>query len=124
MTKFIRLPEVMARTGLSRSGIYASIAEGTFPAQIPLGIRAVAWDSDAVNRWMEQRAAAAKDHASMGISAAAEVLDVHPDDLMQLIDSGDLPSFRMGRHQLVRKTALTAFQRRRARAPSSVPETA
>ena len=53
MATFLRLPQVMARTGLSRSGIYAAIAEGTFPAQIPLGMRAVGFDSDAVNHWID-----------------------------------------------------------------------
>lgn len=42
-TKLIRLPEVMARTGKSRSGIYQGIKEGTFPKQVKLSLRAVAW---------------------------------------------------------------------------------
>lgn len=45
-TKLIKLPEVMARTGKSRSAIYQGIKEGTFPKQIRLGgprARAVAW---------------------------------------------------------------------------------
>ena len=37
MNKFLRLPQVKASTGLSKSSIYARIAEGTFPKQIPLG---------------------------------------------------------------------------------------
>ena len=42
-TKLIRLPEVIARTGKSRSGIYQGIKEGTFPKQVKLGPRAVGW---------------------------------------------------------------------------------
>ena len=38
---FMRLPQVKASTGLSKSSIYARIAEGTFPKQIPLGPRLV-----------------------------------------------------------------------------------
>ena len=45
--------------------------------------------------------------------AAAEILDVHQDKLMQFIESGVLPSFQLGRHKLIRKTALEAFQRQR-----------
>ena len=41
--KLLRLPEVKAMTGLSKSTIYARISEGTFPKQIPLGPRLVVW---------------------------------------------------------------------------------
>ena len=60
MTKFLRLPEVIARTGLKRSSIYKFVNKGTFPAQIPLGERAVGWNSDDVDRWMEERIQAAQ----------------------------------------------------------------
>ena len=36
---FLRLTEVMARTGLSRSAIYLSISEGKFPQNISLSTR-------------------------------------------------------------------------------------
>ena len=36
-TKFLKLPEVVIRTGKSRSSIYAAIKNGTFPKQIRLG---------------------------------------------------------------------------------------
>lgn len=43
----IRLPQVKARTGLSRSTIYSLIKAGQFKAPISLGARAVGWlDSD------------------------------------------------------------------------------
>jgi len=41
--KLLRLPEVKATTGLSKSSIYTRISEGTFPKQIPLGPRLVVW---------------------------------------------------------------------------------
>jgi prophage regulatory protein len=42
--KFIRRREIMARTGLGRSTIYSRIAQGTFPAPIPLrSPHIVAW---------------------------------------------------------------------------------
>jgi prophage regulatory protein len=43
MVKFLKLPEVIARTGKSRSSIYAAIKEGYFPKQVKLGPRAVGW---------------------------------------------------------------------------------
>lgn len=47
-----RLPQVKARTGLSRSEIYRRIAAGTFPAQCKLSERASAWDARAIDHWI------------------------------------------------------------------------
>jgi len=38
-TNILRLPDVMARTGLSRRSIYAYISNGSFPKPIELGPR-------------------------------------------------------------------------------------
>ena len=54
---FIRLPEVIKRTGYHRTSIYEKIAEGTFPAPIKLGPRAVAWVSEEIEKWMDERVA-------------------------------------------------------------------
>ena len=54
---FIRLPEVIKRTGYLRTSIYEKIAEGTFPAPIKLGPRAVAWVSEEIDKWMDARIA-------------------------------------------------------------------
>ena len=59
-TRFIRLPEVIARTGLKRSSIYAAMQAGTFPAQIPLGERAVGWEESEVSAWIESRIQSAR----------------------------------------------------------------
>jgi prophage regulatory protein len=48
---FIRLPAVMARTGLSRSTIYQKIQQGCFPAPVKLGPRASAWIESEIERW-------------------------------------------------------------------------
>ena len=50
--KLLRLPEVKATTGLSKSTIYARIAEGTFPKQIPLGPRLVVWVESDIQKWI------------------------------------------------------------------------
>jgi len=50
-----RLPDVMARTGLSRSTIYNLISAGQFPAQVNLGPRAVGWVENEVEDWIEAR---------------------------------------------------------------------
>ena len=53
----LRLPTVKARTGLSRSGIYIRMAEGTFPQPIRLGARSVGWLESDVEGWIAQRIA-------------------------------------------------------------------
>lgn len=52
-----RLPQVKARTGLSRSEIYRRIAMGDFPAPVKLGQRASAWSKHEVDAWISQRIA-------------------------------------------------------------------
>ena len=49
------LKVVQAKTGLSRSTIYAYIAEGTFPAQRRLGPRRVGWLSTDIAAWISSR---------------------------------------------------------------------
>jgi prophage regulatory protein len=51
----LKLPVVKTRSGLSRSTIYARIADGTFPAPVSLGVRAVGWREEEVEEWITQR---------------------------------------------------------------------
>lgn len=51
--KMLRLKQVQSRVGLSRSSIYQRIQEGSFPAPIALGKRAVAWDSTEIDAWID-----------------------------------------------------------------------
>ena len=53
--RFLRLPEVMARTGLSRSTIYVRLDEGRFPRPVSLGGRAVGWIEAEVDAWIRAR---------------------------------------------------------------------
>lgn len=55
----LRLPEVMKKTGLSRSTIYAYIDRGEFPKPIKIGLRAVGWHEHEINQWIEARAVSA-----------------------------------------------------------------
>jgi prophage regulatory protein len=57
---FLRLPQVKARTGLSRSSIYAMISRGDFPGPVSLGQRAVAWIDFEVDDWISDRVAASR----------------------------------------------------------------
>lgn len=53
--RFIKLKEVQQLTGLSRSSIYQYIQDGTFPKQIAIGLRAVAWIEIEIHDWINQR---------------------------------------------------------------------
>ena len=48
---YIRLSAVIERTSLSRSTIYRLIAEGSFPSQVPIGARSVAWVNHEIEDW-------------------------------------------------------------------------
>ncbi len=54
-TRFLRRSEVEARTGLSRSSIYAMMHRGKFPRPRRIGKRAVAWDESAIEQWLLER---------------------------------------------------------------------
>ena len=53
--KFLKLPQVMHLTQLSRSGIYALMKEDSFPRQVKLGKRSVAWSEESILNWIKTR---------------------------------------------------------------------
>lgn len=54
--RILRRKQVESRTGLSRSTIYARIAEGLFPRPIDLGGgRAVGWVESEIDAWLQAR---------------------------------------------------------------------
>lgn len=63
--KFMRLPEVKEKTGLSKSAIYKKIKEREFPVSVPIGSRTVAWLESDINEWLEWRVQV-RDRANKG----------------------------------------------------------
>ncbi len=53
----LRLPEVLKRTGLSRTTLYTLISKGEFPPNIAITQRCVGWDSQAVDDWVQRKLA-------------------------------------------------------------------
>ena len=63
--RFIRLNEVLSRTGFGRTSIYRKMEDGSFPRSVKLGgppidpnvfdSRAIAWIEDEVEQWIESR---------------------------------------------------------------------
>ena len=54
-SRFIRLPEVLHLTGLSRSTVYRMEGRGDFPKRRQLGAGSVGWNYGEVIAWMEAR---------------------------------------------------------------------
>ena len=57
MKRIVRLPEVETKTGYKHSTIYRRISEGTFPAPIRLGPKAVGWLQEELDSWIADRVA-------------------------------------------------------------------
>lgn len=49
--RFLRMSVVLQQSGLSRATLYRKMADGTFPAQIHLGVRAVGWRVEDIEAW-------------------------------------------------------------------------
>ena len=50
--RILRLPDVLDRTGLSRSTLYRKVQKGTFPKQVAISTRCAGWRESAVLEWM------------------------------------------------------------------------
>lgn len=59
--RFLRKPEVLSRTGISRSHLYWLMERGRFPRSIPLSPRVTVWLESDVDAWI-----------------AAHIPDTHP----------------------------------------------
>lgn len=53
--RIMKRSEVEYKTGLSRSSIYAKMADGTFPRAIKLGARSVGWLESEITDWLIER---------------------------------------------------------------------
>ena len=53
----LRLEQVKARTGLSRSTLYAYVREGLFPPPVTISKRCVAWVEGEIDHWISERIA-------------------------------------------------------------------
>ena len=51
----LRPPEVMKRTGLSRTTLWRRVKAGTFPAPRELGEMAIGWPASEISAWLADR---------------------------------------------------------------------
>jgi prophage regulatory protein len=63
MIKFLRLPTVCERTGLSISQVYRLQAAGKFPRRVKLALSTAAWIESEVQQWCADRIAASRGDA-------------------------------------------------------------
>ena len=61
--RFLRMPEVVYRTGLARSTIKERVREGSFPKPVSLGARARGWIEAEIEEWMRERIAESRGDA-------------------------------------------------------------
>ncbi|MBS7690121.1 AlpA family phage regulatory protein [Pseudomonas lalucatii] len=61
---FLRLPDVIEVTRLSRSQIYRMIASGEFPAPIRISKKTAAWPAEAVKTWAAAKISEAATYTS------------------------------------------------------------
>ena len=61
MTTILTLPEVLARTKISRATLYQLLDAGDFPRPFKIGARKNGWTEARVEDWIASRDAAAKD---------------------------------------------------------------
>lgn len=63
----LRAPEVMVRTGLSRTTIWRRVRAGTFPAPVQLGENSIGWPESEITAWLAERP-----HRTYGAETAPE----------------------------------------------------
>jgi len=49
----MRLSETKKASGLSKTGIYEGMAEGTFPSQLKISKRSVGWKQSHIAEWQD-----------------------------------------------------------------------
>lgn len=60
--RILRFPDVVTKTGLSKSAIYERIRSSEFPVPVPLGPRAVGFVEHEVEGWLEQLIGHSRNH--------------------------------------------------------------
>lgn len=72
----LRFPEVVRKTGISRTGVYEKIRAGTFPEPILLGARAVGFVESEVDDFIESLIKNSRFSTKDGLRADMSVQDL------------------------------------------------
>lgn len=52
MSNFLRIKDVMKKTGIAKSTIWLWVSEGKFPKPIKLSPRITVWDEKEIDNWI------------------------------------------------------------------------
>lgn len=55
MGNFLRIKDVMKKTGIAKSTIWLWVSEGKFPKPIKLSPRITVWDEDIIFKWINEK---------------------------------------------------------------------
>lgn len=55
--RLLRIKDVVLKVGLSKPTIYSKIRMGSFPRQVVLGPKTVAWVESEINEWLSEKMA-------------------------------------------------------------------
>ena len=58
--RFLRVNQVVEKTGISRSTVYLYLNRGRFPRPVHISERLVVWVEDEIENWMKERIATRK----------------------------------------------------------------
>lgn len=58
MSQLLSIREVCARVGVSRTTVYARMAERQFPTPVKVGVKSVRWRSDEIDSYIDRISAA------------------------------------------------------------------
>jgi len=64
VSKILRLPAVIKKTGISRTTIYRLLEKEEFPKPFPITGRAVGWSDEAINKWIDEKINQGKDEVA------------------------------------------------------------
>jgi len=55
MSSFLRITNVMKKTGIAKSTIWLWVKQNKFPKPIKLSPRITVWSEDSINEWMQNK---------------------------------------------------------------------
>ena len=73
--KFMRKPDVLDRVPFSKPTLHRKVKEGSFPAPVKVGARAVAWITAEIDEW-ERRLVAERD-SRLALQAREAISDAN-----------------------------------------------
>lgn len=81
--RLIRKPEVLSRTGLGNTTLYALVKQGRFPPPLPIAGRAVAWREIDINGWISDRITAARSRTHTTVASPTSARNANDNEQLK-----------------------------------------